>query len=625
MKLQSALLTAVILALQDFYSSAATLYVDLNSANPTPPYADWSTAATNIQDAIDASTDDDFILVTNGVYATGGEAVNGYSLTNRVVINKAVTVQSVNGASVTVIEGNPLSGDSAVRCVYLTNGAALTGFTLRNGATRNDGDWDHELWGGGVWCESSNILVSSCILSNNMASDSGGGSYQGTLESCLVVSNSSTGNGAGAYFSTLTNCTVIGNSAGEGGGGACACILTNCAVIGNSAGQYGGGVCSSTLEDCTVIGNSAADTGGGVCDGLLNNCLIVSNTATEGGGVSAPDNEDKITLNNCTLNGNSATDSGGGAYGGTLNNCVLYANSASDAGGGAFGSYLNACLITSNSAAGAYSGGADGVLNNCVISHNFAQYSGGADGYLVNCTLVYNTASQEGGGVYESELYNCIIYNNSSPEGANTIYSELYSCCVPDNINGYDDRFECITNEPLFVNLTNDFLLQSNSPCINSGNNAYVTVTNDLDGNPRIVGGTVDIGAYEFQSPSSILSYAWAQQYGLSTDGSADYLDSDGDGMNNWREWIAGTDPTNALSVLQMLSPTTTNNPSGLVISWQSVSNITYYLQSSVNLAAQPSFTTIQSNIVGQAGTTSYTDTNAVGNGPYFYRVGVQQ
>ena len=45
----------------------------------------------------------------------------------------------------------------------------------------------------------------------------------------------------------------------------------------------------------------------------------------------------------------------------------------------------------------------------------------------------------------------------------------------------------------------------------------------------------------------------------------------------------------------------------------------------STNLGAQLTFGPLASNIVGQAGTSVFTDTNAVGKGPFFYRVGLQE
>jgi hypothetical protein len=501
-----------------------TFYVNLNNANATPPYTNWLTAATNIQAAIDQALDGDSILVTNGVYATGGRVVYG-TLTNRVVINKAVLVQSVNGPAVTAIEGfQTNSEDAVIRCVYLTNGASLCGFTLTNGATHTSGLWEQEGYGAGAWCESQSATLSNCVIVGNVAAIGGGGIYSGTLNNCSVAGNTSLFGdvGGGAFGSVLLNSALTDNLAYISGGGAAGCTLTNCLLEGNWGAQEGGGAYNSALESCIIENNSAGNDGGGIASCYVNDCLILSNTASYYGG--------------------------GANYSGLLNNCTIVGNSAANGGGASY--------VT---------------------------------------------------------LDNCIVYYNS-PENCDSC--DLNYCCTfPLSAN-----LGSITNEPMFVNLSGgDFRLQATSPCINAGNNSYAISTNDLDGNPRIVGGTVDIGAYEYQIPSSILSYAWAQQYGLPTDGSEDFVDSDGDGMNNWQEWKAGTNPTNATSVLLLASPLT--SVSGITVTWQSVSGISYYLQSSTNL---PAFTSIQSNLVGQAGSTSYTDTTATNGGPYFYRVGVQ-
>jgi hypothetical protein len=577
-------------------ASAATRYVWQDSPSPAPPYTNWATAAHIIQEAVDAADPGDTVLVTNGVYATGGRAIHG-TMTNRVAVDKPLSLSSVNGPEVTVIEGYQLpvttNGDGAIRCVYLTNGASLSGFTLTNGATRSVGDFAREQNGGGVWCESSSATASNCVLIGNSAAD-GGGSYQGTLSNCILTGNSASSDGGGAAGSALNNCILASNSAtgpSGTGGGAAGCTLNNCTLTGNSAFN-GGGAFLGTLNKCILTGNSAVSYGGGAWGATLNNCALIGNSARYGGGASGARFIKECRLNNCTLTGNSATEYGGGAYG-----------------------------------AERFPGPGSCVLSNCVLTGNSARYGGGAsvnvsngDCMLNNCTLTGNSATNSGGGTYRGLLKNCIVYFNTAPSDANyVLFSFLeYSCTTPfPSLGGLGN----ITNAPLFVDQAGgDLRLQSNSPCINAGKNAYITNSTDLDGNPRIVGGTVDIGAYEFQSPSSVLSYTWAQQYGLPTDGSADYTDTDQDGHNNWQEWKAWTIPNNAFSVLKLLPPQSETN--GMLITWQSVLGHSYFLERATN-AGGP-FSLFQANIPGQPGTTSFTDTNAVGLGTSVYRVGVQ-
>jgi len=334
-------LTAVLLALP---AVAATLHVWQESPSPAPPYADWATAAHVIQDAVDAAQAGDTVLVTNGVYSSGGRPVPGSSLTNRVMVTQAITLLSVNGPAETLIEGAPdpagwrAEGDGAIRCAYLGGSAVLGGFTLTNGHTRT---WlggneatGPDTEGGGVWCQ-ADVVVTNCVLVGCTANRSGGGVFGGRLEDCTLTANAANGGGGGgASASNLRQCVLSENSAGYGGGGATNSVLQDCTLINNQASERGGGAARCVLRDCLLANNRTSGKGGGASDSSLEACMLANNYAySSGGGVQGG------TLRNCRLDGNSSGE-GGGACLSELHNCALTRNSVQYQGGGSSASTL---------------------------------------------------------------------------------------------------------------------------------------------------------------------------------------------------------------------------------------------------------------------------------------------
>src|SRR5208282_3897519 len=67
-------------------------YVAISSGHPVAPYTSWATAATNIQDAVDAAVAGGTVFVTNGTYATGGEWDNNGNF-DLVLVDKPLRMQ----------------------------------------------------------------------------------------------------------------------------------------------------------------------------------------------------------------------------------------------------------------------------------------------------------------------------------------------------------------------------------------------------------------------------------------------------------------------------------------------------------------------------------------------------
>ncbi len=481
------------------YSASASVTVQVSAADTilyvapggghTPPFATWANASTTIQAAVDIAPEGATVLVSNGVYVSGGRNYPGTAHSNVVIATNGVHIRSVNGPEVTVIgRTNQVFGRGA----FLGAGSSLQGFTVRNFKSRPPGsDLDLEMAGGGIYCSGPDIYVRNCIIQGNRAETWGGGVNGGIIEDSLIISNTA------GYIVT-------------GGGG---------------------GANGSTLHRCRVAYNEAT-------------------WGTSGGGLS----------------GSAAYDS------------IIEYNKATGSGAGTAHSTVDRCIVCYNQGSGTH--GAGSLVRSSLIHHNTG--AGCSYGYIINSTVVGN----QGGGVWYGNVTNSILYLNT-PSNHYALIRVRSSCTTPMPAGAID----VIVADPLFHNAAGlDFRLATNSPCINAGTNyTGITDTLDLDGNPRIQQGTVDMGAYEYPSYSSNgVLRAWLRSQGLPDDGTADELDFDDDTFNTRDEWLAGTSALDAQSALAFglhnSAPIITEE--GVVLRWPSVEGRTYRIMCASDLVA---------------------------------------
>ncbi len=247
-------------------------------------------------------------------------------------------------------------------------------------------------------------------------------------------------------------------------------------------GGNGGAACdaSAMLDGFTLRDALGSAMQNFIASPTVRNCIFTNNTSEFGGAIYNSENSAPLCAN-CVFEGNSSLAGGGAMYCGE--NC---------------GPKFVNCLFANNSTAG--SGGA---LN---VESSKAQ--------VINCTMANNFALINGGGIYSQSatnlLFNSILWGNADEEqipvpAGPQLYADVgalndvSNSCVEGETNLGASNIDF---DPLFAApATGNFQLSAFSPCINAGNNSFISgYATDLNGNNRIVDSVVDMGAYEYQS-----------------------------------------------------------------------------------------------------------------------------
>ncbi len=253
------------------------------------------------------------------------------------------------------------------------------------------------------------------------------------------------------------------------------------------------------LEGFTIKGGGIDVPGGGwVVNGggmyntgtspTVKNCIFTSNRAQRGGGM-LNDQNSSPTVTNCIFTLNWGEYGGGmyNAYGSnsTVTNCTFDDNDGRWYGGGMLNGYTSNPTVT-----------------NCTFTSNWGDIGGGmfngqSSPTVTNCTFSNNYCTSLGGGMYNNTsnptVTNCIFWGNSKWQIYNV--GDSTPVVTYSDVQGGWAGTGNINADPLFADA--DGRLMAASPCIDAGDNSVVVVTTDLDGNPRIQGAIVDMGAFE--------------------------------------------------------------------------------------------------------------------------------